>query len=384
MWSQTTIESWIFNKLEFVETIIVEYIITLWGMLIHPRTTLKKVFDKEIVSSFIFFFINLSLVTIINNFYNVNELIKILLKSFSVTTKPTSDDVLFSMLGILIGTLLFTYLFRFISFLIARKKVPFDSIMKPIFYSSFLFIPIMVFKKIVCFLIYGQLISLFNGEYDFIIFMIIIFLVYILMLFWWTYVFYLGLKIKSGENPGIKYSLITTLTLICFIFISFLTSNIDNFQKIPNIYMYEKCTLEANIALTKKPPDYLFAANVMSMRSAIKGLAPRRRYCDRIISMIYFSKLVNGFETDIVMNKLNENKYEEIESYYENNFDKIINLPHTHYEKKYLDIIKNLLRDIKKDEDDIRYVRDDNETKFTFTFPLIAIEKRSHDLRIIP
>ena len=48
-------------------------------------------------------------------------------KSFSVKTKPTSDDVLFSMLGILIGTLRFTYLFRFILFLIAREKVPFDT-----------------------------------------------------------------------------------------------------------------------------------------------------------------------------------------------------------------------------------------------------------------
>ena len=68
--------------------------------------------------------------------------------------------------------------------------------------------------------------------------------------------------------------------------------------------------LEVNIALTKKLLYYLFAANRMSMRSEIGGLAPRRRHCDRIIPLIYFSKLENGFKIYIVMKKLNEKKYE--------------------------------------------------------------------------
>ena len=67
MWSKEESENWIFNKLEFAETVFIEYFKILFGIWFHPRRTLELIKNNEIISPLVFFILNLFLTGILES-----------------------------------------------------------------------------------------------------------------------------------------------------------------------------------------------------------------------------------------------------------------------------------------------------------------------------
>ncbi len=84
MWSKEKAENWIFDKLEFIETIIINYFSLFFGLLFHPKKSLININEKETVSPFIFFFINVLLAGVIDSLGNITGFLKIIIKSLGV------------------------------------------------------------------------------------------------------------------------------------------------------------------------------------------------------------------------------------------------------------------------------------------------------------
>jgi hypothetical protein len=385
MWSKEDAENWFFKQLELIETIVVEYFRLFFGILFRPKTTLRNTHDKEIVTPFIFFVINLISVGIVDA-ANIFDFLKVILKSLVLTTKPTFDEAFYSILGLLIGTLLFIYIFRFVSGRIAKTKLQFKIIVKPILYASFLFIPISVIKEVINMFVLGRFLSLINafigGSYLFIIFIASTAGVYLVMLCWWLYVVYLALQVNLGEKSNFKSSYGIALTLICYFVISIPIANLDNMHKIATIYQLNKYKNEVDVALAKQPPDYFSAAGATMFLSGGEEATPYRRYCEKIRAITYFSKLVNGFDANEQLVKINNGQYEDVEEYYIKMIEKVAATNHSLEEYKYLNTIKNLIDNAKKDKEDKKYVRGEYISSLSF-FELQFLGK-SHSIRIIP
>lgn len=353
MWSQEDAENWFVNKLELIETIVVEYCRLFFGILFRPKSTLLNAFDKETVTPLIFFSINLVAVAIVES-ADVLAFLKVIFKSLVLTR--SFDDAFYSTLELLIGTLLFIYLFRFVSGRIADTKLSFKIIVKSILYASFLFVPISVTKELISIVVFGSfasLISSFMGEnHDLLFFVSSTAVIYLTMLCWWLYIIFLTLKIQIGDKLNFKIRHAIALTLIYYFLISIPLSNIANINKIATIYQINKHTNDVHAALAKQPPDYFTAAVDTMFLSGTKEATPYRRYCEKIRAVTYFSKLINGFDADKQLVKINNGQFEEVETYYSNSIEKVAATNHSLDEYKYLNTIKNILSDAKKDKED--------------------------------
>lgn len=182
MWTKEEVESWIFDKFEFVETVFIEYFRLLFGICIHPKKSLERIHNNERISPFVFFVINLFVAGTLESFGNLKEFIDKLLKSLVLTTKPTFDEAFYSMIGLLSGTLLFVFLFRLISGRIIKQKLSYSCITKPILYASFLYIPIVILNSLIASFMIGQLLQLFGGNASMFSFLIITCILYIIIL----------------------------------------------------------------------------------------------------------------------------------------------------------------------------------------------------------
>ena len=383
MWSQEDAENWFVNKLELIETIVVEYCRLFFGILFRPKSTLLNAFDKETVTPLIFFSINLVAVAIVES-ADVLAFLKVIFKSLVLTR--SFDDAFYSTLELLIGTLLFIYLFRFVSGRIADTKLSFKIIVKSILYASFLFVPISVTKELISIVVFGSfasLISSFMGEnHDLLFFVSSTAVIYLTMLCWWLYIIFLTLKIQIGDKLNFKIRHAIALTLIYYFLISIPLSNIANINKIATIYQINKHTNDVHAALAKQPPDYFTAAVDTMFLSGTKEATPYRRYCEKIRAVTYFSKLINGFDADKQLVKINNGQFEEVETYYSNSIEKVAATNHSLDEYKYLNTIKNILSDAKKDKEDIKYVRGEYVSSLSiFEVPFLGT---SRGIKIIP
>lgn len=80
--------------------------------------------------------------------------------------------------------------------------------------------------------------------------------------------------------------------------------------------------------------------------------------------------------------KINNDQFEEVEAYYVNSLEKVAATKHSFDEYKYLNTIKNILSDAKKDKEDIKYVRGEYVSSLSiFEVPFLGT---SRGIKIIP
>jgi hypothetical protein len=378
MWSKEDAENKIFDALEFIDAVIIEYFKTIYGMLVHPKKTLENLHENEVVLPLIFFFLNLLITGILDSFGNLYEFINKVLKSLVLTTKPSFDDAFLSMLGLLSGTLIFLFLFRLICLKVLKQKLPYASIAKPAFYASFLFIPISILKDVTASVFSGQLLRAFGGNSNFAIVIIAIFIANTLILWWWSYIFDLGLKVQL---PNLNFFRGILFTLLIFVAMTAITSNVENIEKLSTLRYLKKYKLATDEALAKQPPDYFTAAVSTMFISQSKVLVPYRRYCENIRSIVYISTLIKGFDSGYAIKALSNNKYEEVESYFASTYEKVNAMPHTPEEYRHLKFLKDTLNNADKVKKEEKYIQGEYETSFGLQF---GFSTTKESIRIIP
>ena len=381
MWTKEEIESWIFDKFEYVETVFIEYFRLLIGICFHPNKSLKRIHNNEVISPFVFFFMNLFFTGILENFGNLKEFIDKLLKSLVLTSKPTFDEAFYSMIGLLSGTLLFIFLFRLISGRIIKQKLSYSCITKPILYASFLFVPIVILNNLISSFIMSQLLQLFGGNSNFSAFSLITFLLFIIIFGWWSYIVYIGLNINFDGDVNVKYGRSIIYTMLFLGIFSILTSNIENIEKISSLRYLANYKKTADEALAKNPQDFFTAGTATFLISSSKWLNPFRRYCEKMRSIVYFSTLINGFNLNYSITKLNNGQFEEVEKYYTKVIDTVAAAPHTSDEHKFLKKIRDILIEAAKDKHDEKYVYGVYENSFGVSF---GFSTSNRGIRIIP
>lgn len=379
MWSKEEAENKIFDALEFIDTVIIGYVKTFYGILVHPKRTLEYLHKVEVISPFIFFLLNLLVAGVLASFGNICDFISKVLKSLVLTTKPSFDDAFFSMLGLLSGTLIFLFLFRLICLKAIKERLPYVSITKPILYASFLFMPISILKDIISYVFTGQMFRVLGGDSNLIVLILTVFIANILILWWWSYIINLGLKIQIGGS--LKFSRSILFTLLIFVAVTAVTSNIENLEKLSTLTYLIKYKSATNEALAKQPPDYFTAAMSTGLISQSKVLVPYRRYCESIRSIVYLSMLIKGFDSDYTIKSLSNNRFEEIQSYFYNVYDKVNASPHTPNEFIYLKILNETLHNADKIRKDENYIQGVYETTFGLQFGLSTSKE---GIRIVP
>ncbi len=219
-----------------------------------------------------------------------------------------------------------------------------------------------------------------GGKYDFAFLIVCSGVIYFVMLFWWLYIVYLGLKLNLGDAQFHSPRKLITLTCLSYILILIPIANIDNIQKIATIYQLNKHKNEVELALAQQPPDYFSAAGATLFISSVKELTPYRRYCEKIRSVVYFSKLVTGFDSDTELIKINNGRFEDVEDYYIRSVAQVSAMPHSIDEYRHITTIKNVLTEAKKEKDDIKFVHGEYisnlsvfEIPFFSTLPSIRI-----------
>ena len=85
-------------------------------------------------------------------------------------------------------------------------------------------------------------------------------------------------------------------------------------------------------------------------------------------SIVFFSTLVNGFDYNYAITKLNKGQFEEVEKYFTKVIDAVAAAPHTLDEHKYLKTIREILINAAKDKQDEKYVYGEYETSFGVGF----------------
>lgn len=374
MWTKEEIETWIFSKFEFIENVFTGYFKLLFGICFRPKKTFKDLHNNEVISPFIFFAMNLFFAGIFESFGNLNEFMEKLLKALILTTKPNFDEAFYSMLGLLAGTLLFIFIFRFVS------KLSYASITKPVLYASFLFIPIVILNSLIGSFFISQLFKAFENlkigpAFTY------LFLIYILVFGWWSYVFYVSLRQNFAANINIQYgrNIFNALLFLCLI--TFVTTNIKNIEKISSLTYLSKYKNTADAAMSKNPPDYFSAATATMFMANTKSMSPYRRYCEKIRSVVYFSALINGFDIPFAISKLNKYQFEEVEKYYLNVIDKVAATSQSLEEHRYLKSIRQLLKDAEKDKQDEEYLYGEYKTTYSVGY---GFRTQNTGIRIIP
>lgn len=378
MWSKEDAENKIFDALEFIDTVIVQYFKAIYGISIHPKKTLKNLHENEVVSPFIFFSINLITAGILASFGNLYEYINKLLKSLILTTEPSYDEAFLSILGLLTGTLIYLFLLRVTCQKVIKIKLTYASVTKSVLYASFLFIPISILKDIVSAIFINKFIRLFGGDSSFVAIFLFVFIANAIILWWWSYIIVIGLKFQL---PDLKFSRCIIFTLLVFVSLTAVTSNVENFEKLSTLRYLKNYKSVTDEALAKQPPDYFTAAASTMFISQSKALVPYRRYCESIRSIVYISKLINGFDSNYAIKALNNKKYEEIENYFVGAYEKVNAMPHTPEEYRHLKFLKDTLNNAEKIKKEEKYIQGEYETSFGLQF---GFSTTKEGIRVVP
>lgn len=379
MWSKEEVEGKVFNTFEFVETVLVEYSKNLYGMCLHPKKTIEKLNKSEVVSSLLFFVMNVFLAAMIQSFGNLQKFINKVLKLLVLTAKPSFDDAFMSMLGLFVGTLVFLPLLKLVIIYISKVRVGYKEITIAVARASFLFIPISVLNNVISSFFLSHFIKKLAPNSTLLVSLFGVWVAEGVLYWWWALIVLIGLKGATTEEIKIGRS-ITVAVFIMFVASSIIT-NLENFEKIStlrHLISYKSTTDEA---LAKQPPEYLKAATSTMFISHSKVLTPYRRYCETIRATAYLSGLIPGFDTSKAILALQGNNFEGVEQYFSKAFEIVYKYEHTPEEYRNLKLLKVFLENAERIKKEETFIRGEYESSFGFQF---GYSSKNEGLRIIP
>lgn len=379
MWSKEEAESKVFNTFEFLETVLVEYSKNLYGMCLHPKTTIERLNENEVISSLLFFVINVFLAAVIQSFGNLQEFINKVLKSLVLTTKPSFDDAFMSMLGLFAGTLVFLPLLKFLIINISKVRVDYKEITIAVARASFLFIPISVLNNVISSFFLSYFIKILAPNSTPLVSLFGIWGAEGVLYWWWSWIVLIGLK--GGITEDIKIGRSITAAVFIMFIASSIIANLENFEKISTLRHLISYKSTTDNALAKQPPEYLKAATSTMFISQSKVLTPYRRYCETIRATAYLSGLIPGFDTSKAILALKSDNFEGVEEYYSKAFEIVYKYDHTPEEYRNLKMLKVFLENAEKIKKEENFVRGEYESSFGFQF---GYSSKNEGLRIIP
>lgn len=378
MWTKEEAESWIFQQLEYIELLILEYFNTLIGFIKKPIPTTIRLINDEKISPFIFFIINVVIAAAIEN----GELFRTLLKSVVLTAKPTWDDNLWSILSLIVGSLLFVLLFRATAYYATRIKLPYSNITRSILYASFTFAPIALIKLILAGILINNILPIADAFIaQSILTTFVTVTVAFVFIFWWAFIVFTWLKLSISESI-IPYRKILFKTIFAYFVVTLIAINIKHIADLQSLAQANGYKRVVDGSLSKSPPDYFAAATASMFTSNIKQLTPYRRYCEKLRTVVYLSKFVSGFDFDYGIKTLTKSDFEEVEKYYSGIFSKVDSIKLSEDENRKLSTIKFLLQDAKKEKDDRNFIK--GEYVSTFRFVELPIHSDNKYIRLIP
>jgi hypothetical protein len=349
MLQRKELESKVFGLIEFVETVIVQYISILIGTLIRPKETIRKIRFSEKVSPLLLLIINVVIAALIEDATDSNSLLGILLKSLILTTKPTWNDKLWSILGLLLGSFLLVLVIRTVSRVLTGKKIVLSMATKSICYGSFTFAPIVIAKFVFTNIFFAAFYDIYNNVKQYpIASSIIVTMLALSIYLWWSMIVLLWL---NSYLPNIQRpKAILAYSLIAFFILKGVAYNFDSLEKIQTMSKLTGSARYVMKSLEKSPPDYISAAAAQMLLSDTEDFSPYRRYSEKIKAMTYFANGIAIFDFNNAVIALKQSKYELLEKYFSDAIPKANKSTLTISQQRQLEFMEKLLSDAKKEK----------------------------------
>lgn len=382
MLQRKELESKVFDLIEFIETVIIQYVSILIGTIIKPKETIKRISFSEKISPLLLLVINVVVAALIEDATDSKSLLDVLLKSIILTTKPTWNDKLWSILGLLLGTFLLVLIVREVSRMLTGRRVVLSMATKSICYGSFTFVPIVIAKFIFATAFFAGFYDVYNNVKQHPVTSTIAVVVLVLSFYiWWSMIVLLWLR---SYLPDIqKPKAILAYSLIAFFILKGLAYNSNSLGKIQTMSKLFGSDRYVSKSLEKNPPDYTSAAVARMLISDTEELSSYRRYCEKIKALTYFANGILPFDFYHAVKALTQSKYDMLEKYFSDAIPKVNRSTLTIPQHRQIECMEKLLNDAKKEKTKDGFSTDKYETSITFMqFPFY--DKSNIYLRFLP
>ncbi len=382
MLQKKAIEKRVFNFIEFVETVVIQYFSILFGTLTKPQETIRKIQFSENISPLLFFTINVVVAALIEDATDSNSLLDVLLKSVVLTKEPKWDDKLWSILGLFLGSFLLVFIIRAVSHIVTGSKVVISMVTKSICYASFTFVPIVIAKFVISVAFFAGFYEIYGSVKQNPIFSALIAVALALSFYiWWSKILLSWLK--SYLPDSLRLIRVVTFSLIVFFILKGFAYNFDSLKQIQTISKLTGSDRYVTKSLEKSPPDYASAAAARMLISDTEELSPYRRYCEKIKAITYFANSIPIFDCNNALIALEQSKYELLEKYFSDVIHKANKSTLTISQQRQLEFINKLLSDAKKEKTKEGFNASKYETRIAFMkFPFYDTSNKY--LRFLP
>lgn len=382
MLEKKKLENKTFVFIEFIETLVSQYLSILVGTIIGPRKTICKISISEKVSPLLLLVINVVIAALVEDASDSNSLFDVLLKSLILTTKPTWNDKLWSIFGLLLGTFLLILIMRAVSKLLTGMSVVLSMATKAICYGSFTFVPIVITKFAFTSVVFTYFYDLYYAAKENILASAIILTLLVFVIYWW-WSFIVLLWLKSYQ-PDIKKPNRTLLySILIFFALRSVSYNLDFFGKIRTVSELVGSDRYVTKSLEKNPPDYTSAAVARMLISDKEELSPYRRYCEKMKAVTYLANGIPLFDFKNALLALKLSKYELLEKYFVENLPKVDKSTLTAPQHRQVEFMETLINGVKKEKAKEGFNEHQYETSISF-MKLPFYDTSNKYLRLIP
>lgn len=382
MLQKKEIEKRVFNFIEFVETVVIQYLSILFGTLTKPQETIRKIQFSEKISPLLFFTINIVVAALIEDATDSNSLLGVLLKSVVLTKEPKWDDKLWSIVGLFLGSFLLVLIIRAVSHIITGSKVVVSMATKAVCYASFTFVPIVIVKFVLSVAFFAGFYEIYGSlKQNPILSAFIAVALALSFYIWWSKILLSWLKSYLPDN--LRLIRVIVFSLIAFFILKGFAYNFDSLKNIQTISKLTGSDRYVTKSLEKSPPDYTSAAAAQMLFSDTEELSPYRRYCEKIKAITYFASSIPIFDFNNALISLKQSEYESLEKYFNDVIPKINRSTLTISQQSQLEFMSKLLGDAKKEKTKEGFNASKYETRISFMkFPFYDTSNKY--LRFLP